>query len=350
MAFMAMILGGAAFFIFFIGVVLLLIGVVFSILYLVKRRKYKGQKKPIKVVLLVLAIFFLVIGLIPTIGVPTIISSLNNAAKDSSVSPKDYPIVNAIIKHDNDKLEFLLKNGVDPNEKCQGNPAIFWASSNSNDGVDFEAVKLLLKYKANMHAISDDGVALMPFILAGEVSIQDQDTTYNIVNYLIDNGYNVNETDSDGITLLMYATVGSSSFPDNTLESKLIKLLISRRANVNAKDHLGRTALMWECGFNEADGFDNTDATKPSINAKGNLGEPYLPCRVSDIETLINAGADINAKNVNGFIALDYFRAVEKFTIGYGDYDPAHNGPDPTDFNNYNSDCRTIEKLLQIKK
>jgi len=347
MGFMALIFGMAGLVIFFTGIILCTIGIIFLIVYLIRRKKYKGQKK-IKTGFLVAAIVFFALGLPPAIAVPAFISITHNLSIDSYVNPKDYPVVNAIEKHDHGKLESLLKSGADPNETFQNIPALFWASSNTDEGVDLGAVKLLVKYKANINAKTDQGLSLVQYIMTGEIRNQDQDEICNIIKFLIDNGYDVNEKNSEGVTLLMLAASGSSSCPTNVLPNKLINLFISKGVNVNAQDDLGRTALMWECGYSYDSYGENNDATKPSISLKRNLGAPFIPCSVSDVESLINAGADVNVKNASGYTALDYFEYVENFTKGWTDADfraISHS----EDINNYINDCKKIEELLKTK-
>ena len=337
MGFIALLYGLASMVIFFTGVLLSAIGMICLIVYLIKRRKYRSQKK-VKPGFLIAAIAFFVFGLPPTIAVPAFISYAGNLSIDRRVSPKDHPVINAIAKHDHSKLESLLKNGADPNEAYQHIPALFWACSNDGEGVDLDDVKILIKYNADMDAKTDKGIALIPYILTGEIGDRDQTETYRIIDYLINNGYDVNETDCEGVTLLMFATAGSSASPSDVLSNRIIQLLISKGIDVNATDNLGRTALMWECGYS------NDSSIEPNIPHKQGLCFPYILSSASAVEILIGAGANVDAKDKNGYRALDYFKSVEEFTQGWAD---SQKGLAPDSIQDYVKTCQTIEGLLR---
>ncbi|MCM1565548.1 MAG: ankyrin repeat domain-containing protein [Dehalobacter sp.] len=326
MGFISLILGAILGFVSIFGIILSLIGLILLIIYLAKRKTKKKKG------LLIAAIVLLLIGIPTAFTFPGFYTIANNASMNQYVNPKEYPVNNAVMKHDNNKLKKLLDEGANPNEIFKGVPAIFWACSNFDDGVNYEAAKILISHKVNL---SYDDCSLMKDILIGEKRYDDQSDIYNIVKLLIENGYNVNETDSDGITLLMYATVDSKFDKGFTLSNKLTDLLLKSGAKINERDNKGRTVLMWACGsvLNS-----NADISKiPSIELK----DQFASFDYNIIKSLIKTGVDVNSKDNQGFTALDYFKQTEEIDKKWGQYDTVGQTKD------YIDECKAIEILLQ---
>ncbi len=101
------------------------------------------------------------------------------------------------------------------------------------------------------------------------------------ISRLLEAGADVNAADQQGVTVLMQA---SGNQPGEVVAS-LIKL----GAKVKVRDHQGRSALMWAA-------------------RRGSSRPPYA------IDLLVQAGADIDAKDKDGWPALAH--AAENFRRG----------------------------------
>ncbi len=89
-------------------------------------------------------------------------------------------------------------------------------------------------------------------------------------------GANVNARDNDGMTALMQAA-GTNA--------ESVKILLKAKADPNAKDDEGATALIWSA----REGYPET------------------------VIALLNAGADVKARDKNGKRAVDYAREIKDF-------------------------------------
>lgn len=308
------------------------------------------KKTKAKNVLLVLAILFFVLGIPTTCVLPGFLIIGNNAAINSSIDPKQYPVTNAITHHDNNKLENLLKNGGNPNEIYSDMPAIF-SACNSEYKANSTAVKLLISYNADINATynfpSFDAYhnpnTLMKYIFISTIASGSESELLKIEDILLQNGYDANETDSVGATLLMYATSTSAYFTshDNfNFATNSVILLINHGANINATDKKGRTPLMWACGSGNPDDFASEIERPKTIETKDG---GFAPFDYRVIKYLVDSGADVNAKDKEGYTALDYFKQSEEYAEGWYDYNTVGKSQD------YIDECKNIESLLQIK-
>jgi ankyrin repeat protein len=98
-----------------------------------------------------------------------------------------------------------------------------------------------------------------------------------MLDYLIKKGANPNEVDGDGISALGWATIA------NRIDA--VRVLLAKGARVNHVDNLGMTPLLYAASIDFGD--------------------------TAVMETLIAAGADLNAKNKQGLTALDLARRYE---------------------------------------
>jgi ankyrin repeat protein len=328
------------------GLALSIAGFVLLIVFLIKRKK----KTKAKNVLLVLAILFLVLGIPTTCVLPGFLIIGNNAAINSSINSKQYPVTNAIAHHDNNKLENLLKNGGNPNEIYSDMPAIF-SACNYEYKANSTAVKLLISYHADINAAynfsSFDAYhnpnTLMKYIFISTIASGNESELLKIEDILLQNGYDANETDSVGATLLMYATSTSAYFTsrDNfNFATNSVILLINHGANINATDKKGRTPLMWACGSGNPDDFASEIEMPKTIETKDG---GFAPFDYRVIKYLVDNGADVNAKDKEGYTALDYFKQSEEYAKCWYDYNTVGKSQD------YIDECKNIESLLQIK-
>ena len=99
----------------------------------------------------------------------------------------------------------------------------------------------------------------------------------NIIETLLKRGANPNIEDSIRQTVLMKATL----YPD------VLKLLIRNGADINKRDHIGDSALMLAV-FRE---------------------------HITSVQILLEAGANIDYKTVNGRSAFDYAKSNEMKTL-----------------------------------
>jgi ankyrin repeat protein len=344
MAFFSMIIIVILGIVSLIGLGLSIAGLVLLILFLVKRKR----KSKAKIILLILGITFLIIGIPTACVLPGFLIIGNNAAINSSINPKQYPVTNAIAHHNNNKLKKLLKKGADPNEVYSDMPAIFSACS-SEYGANSKAVELLISYHANINVtynfsaedVYHNPKTLMKYIFISTISSGEEPELLKIIDILLQNGYDVNQTDSSGVTLLMYATSTSAYFTshDNyNFTTNASKLLINNGAKINATDKDGRTPLMWACGSRNSDDFATQVSRPKSIETKDGCFAPF-DFRV--VKYLVDNGADINARDKNGYTALDYFKQSEEYAKKWSDYYTIGKSKE------YIADCKNIETLLQ---
>lgn len=313
-----------------IGIIAAIIGVVFLILYFVRRRTKKGT------ISLVLAIVLLIVGIPLSLVFPLMYSAGNNFMVNSSVDEAQYPVNNAIRKKDHSRLEKLLEKGADPNESLDQNPAIFFASGHWGYPADADSVKILMRYKADIHVRDSNGDSLMKDILAGERQAGDESDLFEIITVLFQSGYDSSEKDSNGVSLLMYA----QNCPPFNLKSnyhlKITKLLLKHGADLHATDNKGRTVLMWACGSELSPYGGNDAAKKPSVEKRNT----FAPFDIDLINYLISLGIDVKSKDNNGYTALDYFRQTQENAKGWSEYQRVGQ----TDL--YKTSCKVIEKLL----
>ena len=203
-----------------------------------------------------------------------------------------------------DAMRFLLDHGADPNLQNQfGSTALIWSAT------DIAKVQLLLDHGANPNLASKRGRTPL---LVGAMS----DQSAAIVRLLISKGADIQAKDVIKTTALKAASFGN--------DTETIKLLLDAGLDPNAVDLPGLSPLMMAAGWN-----GNLDAVKMLL-AKGakinGVSRPVmgLPTRIAPskfgnltallmsapfgppelIRTLLDSGAEVNAKDVRGMTPL----------------------------------------------
>ncbi|XP_050305118.1 putative ankyrin repeat protein RF_0381 [Anthonomus grandis grandis] len=153
-------------------------------------------------------------------------------------------------------VEHLISAGSDVNAvTVEGESPLMLAIKNAH----LDVVKYLLKCESvNYHQVDYDGQNLIHFAVQ-------QDTKEEILKELLTLDLNINQRDPDGLSPLHIASSNNNT--------KMIKLLIQNGADIHIKDHDGYTALHI--------------AADHEVNAEA-------------VETLVELGADVNAKTCHG--------------------------------------------------
>ena len=222
------------------------------------------------------------------------------------------PLMYAAVVGSPEAMKFLLDHGADANAHSQsGATALIWSAT------DLAKVRLLLDHGANVNAATQ---RKRTALLVAAMS----DRSADIVRLLIARGADVHATDFVKTTALRAATLGN--------DTETIRILIDAGVDVNAADLPGITPLMMAAGWN-----GNLAAVKmllakgakvnavsapvmglPSKNGPSEFGlltplllaAPFGPPEL--IRTLIDAGADVNAKDVRGMTPLMLALATDR--------------------------------------
>ncbi len=127
----------------------------------------------------------------------------------------------------------------------------------------------------------------------------------DFIKALIDAGCNLNARNKDEYgerTVLMMAAEES--------QTEFVKLLLDAKADVNVKDHRGWTALEYAAGFPElikilleAGAKNNPTAINNTLIQAAGIDVAMLDSE-SSVKALLEAGADVNVKDEEGFTPL----------------------------------------------
>jgi ankyrin repeat protein len=144
----------------------------------------------------------------------------------------DAPIANAVMNGDRDAVRLLLKEKANVNAaQGDGMTALHWAAFRD----DLEIGQLLVQNGANVKAATRNG-ALTPIFMAAK------NGSPRMLELLLKGGADANTADVNGTTVLMIAATAGNP--------EAVQVLLKNGANVNAKEKQnGQTALMfaaWE--------------------------------------------------------------------------------------------------------
>jgi N-acyl-D-amino-acid deacylase len=201
-------------------------------------------------------------------------------------------------------MNFLIGKGADPNAKSDsGATALIWSAT------DLAKVRLLLDHGADVNAATKRGRT--PLLIAAL-----SDGSAEIVRLLLEKGANAKATDAFKTTTLRGAAVGN--------DTETIRLLIEAGVDVNAGDYPGLTPVAMAAGWSgnqravelllahgaKINAVSAPVMGLPSKNGPSEFGKltallmaaPFGPPEL--IAKLIEAGADVNAKDVRGMTPL----------------------------------------------
>jgi ankyrin repeat protein len=221
-------------------------------------------------------------------------------------------VIDAIRNGDREAVRVLLKQRANVNaSEADGTTALHWAVR-VRDG---ETTRLLIRAGANVKAANRYGIT--PLSLAAT----NGDAT--AIDMLIKAGADPNVALPDGETILMTAA--------RTGDAASVKILLTHGANVDAKDNtLGQTALMWAASQNHAaavkvliEGGADVNLKSAALNfppfkwgvvgmvstvlPKGSWPPLFYAARENSIDAaraLIDAGAEVNATDTEGSTPL----------------------------------------------
>jgi ankyrin repeat protein len=203
-----------------------------------------------------------------------------------------------------DAMKLLLKEGASVNLQSQsGATALIWAAT------DLDKVRLLIAHGANVNLATKRGRTAL---LVAAMS----DPSAAIVKLLLEKGADSKAVDFLKTTPLRAATLGN--------DTETIGMLIEAGVDVNAADLPGITPLMMAAGWNGnaravqmllAKGANAKAVSRPvmGLPAKNGASEfgsltallmaaPFGPPDL--IRNLLDAGSDVNAKDVRGMTPL----------------------------------------------
>jgi ankyrin repeat protein/serine/threonine protein kinase len=202
----------------------------------------------------------------------------------------------------------LLEHGADIQRQAEdGRNALMIAATHGNTRIIQELlqhVAFLRKINTNQNKIEGDFDPLLDCRdELGQTALLRASSMghSHIIELLIAAGANVNITDHiDGMSALAWASEHGPS--------TIVKLLITHGANVNQKNHQGQTPLIRAASKDYAysDRFNSSMVSKNVfVDVEENemkLHSASSPSVV--VDTLISGGADVNAKNHDGYTAL----------------------------------------------
>ncbi len=202
---------------------------------------------------------------------------------------------------DNNQLEIYLRKETEKiniNAKdLFGNTPLHLAASKDN----LEAIKILIKYGANIDEI-DDYIGISILFTAV------YNNNFEMVKYLIENNANINLRDYEGRTPLISIAENGKSSCDYF---KIIEyLILNEKIDVNIQANLGRTAIMYFILSNNIEAVKLLiERNDINLELKDNRG--YTPLiyaskfgRLDIIKLLVEKNVNLNAQDNEGKTAL----------------------------------------------
>ena len=181
---------------------------------------------------------------------------------------------------DIEAVKDFLASGADMNAKDKnGRSALHWAASGGHEVV----VYLLISEGADVNAKSEN--RLTPLHYAADYGHRE------IIELLLAKGADVNAKDENRLTPLHYAAYGD--------HKEIVELLIAKGADVNAKKKNGKTPLDMASGAT-ADLLRTHGGHSGSIHVSARDGD------LAGVQALLDIGADVNAKDEEGWTPLHY--------------------------------------------
>jgi hypothetical protein len=319
-----------------LGTMSLLAGLIITVIFATRTKKRKAQNKKLKG-WIVMPILLILIGTPMIFTLPVVSKIITDKTIDLGTSPNEYPVINAVMKNDYGRLEYLLKKGDNPNESDSAKvPALCYACRVGNP----KLLRLLIKYHANVKLMFSD-TSILYWVLTDGETWDSNNSSNNIVeniSILLENGESANGCGSDGVTPLMLVCtkIKFDLSPDKAIN--IMKLFVKYGAKINSTDSKGRTALMWACGASDPATFPNDESNLASVPNKNYIGA----INESAAKFLISNGAEISLKSNDGFTALDFLNQAQNFDKIYYDY----NHLNKTDKEKYLNSYSGIKTLL----
>jgi ankyrin repeat protein len=190
-------------------------------------------------------------------------------------------------------VQLLLAHGADVNAQSEGGSTALRSAASGND---CDIMRILLDEGADVDAKGSSGWTAL--IVAA------RNRCVEAVELLLEAGADVNARNNDGWTALMFATLGRRSSYDQMQSSrgaidvyvtpdkksiKMVEMLLSHDADPNAQEKI----VEWS-GW----GIPPTHGRTALHIAAANFGMG------ANVKALLDHGADVNARDGNGFTAL----------------------------------------------
>ncbi len=246
------------------------------------------------------------------------LAAIGCLAATISTSAAESPLIDAVKKQDVEAIRTLLKQKADVNAtEADGFTALHWAAQRN----DLQLVDLLLGAGANAKASTRYNIT--PLYLAAV------NGNAAMLERLLKAGADPNGTSQEGQTMLMTAALSG--------KADAVRLLLTRGATIDTKEpYRGQTALMWAAAEGNTAAVDVLVEAGADLKLTSNGGfTPLLfAVRNAHIETavaLLKRGANVNDIAPDGSSALSIAAVNAYFELAATllDHGANPNLPDP---------------------